>query len=281
MFGRLLRRIQPVNDASNGRFPGSGNLTHPHEPGEERLPSLIDLRGVVKAYETAAGPFYALREIDLQVDSAEFVAVVGKSGSGKSTLINMITGIDKPTSGEVLVGDTAVHTLNEGRTAVWRGRHIGVGFQFFQLLPTLTVIENVMLPMDFCNMYAMRERLERAMHLLEQVDIADHAHKLPPAVSGGEQQRAAIARALANEPPIIAADEPTGNLDSKTAEAVFQLFERLVDEGKTILIVTHDRDLVRRVTRTVTLADGEIVDERKRERNHLQLPVKEQGAGHA
>jgi putative ABC transport system ATP-binding protein len=234
---------------------------------------LIYLREVVKAYETAAGPFYALREVDLQVDRAEFVAVVGKSGSGKSTLINMITGIDKPTSGEVLVGDTAVHTLNEGRTAVWRGRHIGVVFQFFQLLPTLTIVENVMLPMDFCNVYSMRERPERAMHLLEQVDIADHAHKLPPAVSGGEQQRAAIARALANDPPIIAADEPTGNLDSKTAEAVFQLFERLVVEGKTILMVTHDRDLVRRVTRTITLADGEIVDERRQERNHLPLTV--------
>jgi putative ABC transport system ATP-binding protein len=281
MFGRWLRRNRLVDDASNGRFPGSGNLTHPRVPGEERPPPLIDLRQVVKAYETAAGPFYALREVDLQVDSAEFVAVVGKSGSGKSTLINMITGIDKPTSGEVLVGDTAVHTLNEGRTAVWRGRHIGVVFQFFQLLPTLTVIENVMLPMDFCNMYAMRERLERAMYLLEQVDIADHAHKLPPAVSGGEQQRAAIARALANDPPIIAADEPTGNLDSKTADAVFQLFERLVDEGKTILIVTHDRDLVRRVTRTVTLADGEIVDERKRERKLRQLPATNQGAAHA
>jgi putative ABC transport system ATP-binding protein len=195
-------------------------------------------------------------------------------------LINMITGIDKPTSGEVLVGDTAVHTLSEGRTAVWRGRHIGVVFQFFQLLPTLTVIENVMLPMDFCNMYPMRERPERAMHLLEQVDIADHAHKLPPAVSGGEQQRAAIARALANDPPIIAADEPTGNLDSKTADAVFQLFERLVSEGKTILIVTHDRDLARRVTRTVTLADGEIVDERRQERNHFPLMATNQGTSY-
>jgi len=216
----------------------------------------------------------ALSGVDLQVNTGEFIAVVGKSGSGKSTLINMITGIDKPTSGEVLVGDTPVHTLSEGRTAVWRGRHIGVVFQFFQLLPTLTVIENVMLPMDFCNVHTMRERPERAMDLLEQVGIAGHAHKLPSAVSGGEQQRAAIARALANDPPIIAADEPTGNLDSKTAESVFQLFEKLVDEGKTILIVTHDRDLVRRVTRTVTLADGEIVDEMVRERSKVpSLPA--------
>jgi putative ABC transport system ATP-binding protein len=158
-----------------------------------------------------------------------------------------------------MVDATAVHTLNEGRMAVWRGRHMGVVFQFFQLLPTLTVIENVMLPMDFCNMYSMRERQERAMHLLEQVGIGAHAHKLPSGLSGGEQQRAAIARALANDPQIIAADEPTGNLDSKTTEAVFQLFQNLVEEGKTILMVTHDRDLAKQVTRTITLADGEIV----------------------
>lgn len=247
MFRRWLKRSKAANGSSNGGYRN----------GNEQL---IDLRQVVKAYETEAGPFLALKGVDLQVDTGEFVAVVGKSGSGKSTLINMITGIDRPTSGDVLVGDMAVHTLNEGRMAVWRGRHIGVVFQFFQMLPTLTVIENVMLPMDFCNMYSMRERQERAMHLLQQVDIADQAHKLPSAISGGEQQRAAIARALANDPPIIAADEPTGNLDSKTAESVFQLFENLVDEGKTILVVTHDRDLARRVTRTVTLADGEIVD---------------------
>jgi len=215
----------------------------------------------VKTYETTAGDFTALKDINLRVDSGEFVAVIGKSGSGKSTLINMITGIDRPTSGEVLVGDTAVHTLGEGKMAEWRGRNIGVIFQFFQLLPTLTVIENVMLPMDFCHVYSMRERQERAMHLLEQVEMAEHAHKLPSAVSGGEQQRVAIARALANDPPILAADEPTGNLDSKTAESVFQLFERLVDEGKTILMVTHDRDLAKRATRTVILSDGEMMEE--------------------
>jgi putative ABC transport system ATP-binding protein len=156
----------------------------------------------------------------------------------------------------VLVGDTAVHTLKEGQMAVWRGRHIGVVFQFFQLLPTLTVVENVMLPMDFCNVYSMREREEKALHLLEQVEMTDHAHKLPTAVSGGQQQRVAIARALANDPPIIVADEPTGNLDSKTAESVFRLFEGLVDEGKTILMVTHDHDLAKRVTRTIILSDG-------------------------
>jgi ABC-type lipoprotein export system ATPase subunit len=215
----------------------------------------------VKTYEVAAGDFTALKDINLQVDDGEFVAVIGKSGSGKSTLINMITGIDRPTSGQVLVGDTAVHTLSEGKLAEWRGRNVGVIFQFFQLLPTLTVIENVMLPMDFCHMYTMRERQERAMDLLAQVEVADHAHKLPSAISGGEQQRVAIARALANDPPILAADEPTGNLDSKTAESVFRLFERLVEDGKTILMVTHDRDLAKRATRTVILSDGEIMEE--------------------
>ena len=236
------------NGAWNGRYRN----------GNERL---IELQQVVKTYETAAGDFTALKDINFHVDTGEFVAVIGKSGSGKSTLINMITGIDRPTSGEVLIGDTAVHTLSEGQLAVWRGRTIGVIFQFFQLLPTLTVIENVMLPMDFCHMYSMRERRERAMHLLEQVEMAGHAHKLPSAVSGGEQQRVAIARAVANDPPILAADEPTGNLDSKTAESVFRLFERLVDEGKTILMVTHDRDLAKRATRTVILSDGEIMEE--------------------
>jgi len=281
MLGGRLRRNRNTGDASNGRFSGNEGLRYLHTAGGQKSPCLIDLLGVVKSYQTEAGAFFALKGVDLQVDTSEFVAVVGKSGSGKSTLINMITGIDKPTSGEVLVGDTAVHTLSEGQTAVWCGRHIGVVFQFFQLLPTLTVIENVMLPMDFCNMYPMRERPERAMCLLEQVDIADHAHKLPSAVSGGEQQRAAIARALANDPPIIAADEPTGNLDSKTAEAVFQLFGRLVDEGKTILMVTHDRDLVRRVTRTVTLADGEIVDELVRERKRTSAPSTAQETAYA
>jgi len=222
---------------------------------------LIDLRHIVKTFETAAGTFTALKGVNLQVDRGEFVAVIGKSGSGKSTLINMLTGIDRPTTGEVLVGDTAVHTLNEGQMAVWRGINIGVIFQFFQLLPTLTVIENVMLPMDFANRYSPRERRERALHLLEQVEMVEQAHKLPTAVSGGQQQRVAIARALANDPPIIVADEPTGNLDSKTAAAVFRMFEQLVAQGKTILMVTHDNDLAKRVTRAVLVADGEIVDE--------------------
>lgn len=222
---------------------------------------LIDLRSVVKVYHTDAGDFPALRGVNLTVGAGEFVAVIGKSGSGKSTLINMITGIDHPSSGEVIVDGTPVHTLAEGPMAQWRGKSLGIVFQFFQLLPTLTVIENVMLPMDFCNVWHPRERQDRAMHLLELVDIAEHAHKLPTAISGGQQQRAAIARALANDPPIIVADEPTGNLDSRTALQVFELFGRLVDEGKTILMVTHDDDLARRVTRTVVIADGEIVNE--------------------
>lgn len=225
---------------------------------------LIDLRKVVKDYESEAGAFRALNAIDLMVDTGEFVAVVGKSGSGKSTLVNMLTGIDRPTSGHLYVGDTAIHTLNENQMAVWRGRNLGVVFQFFQLLPTLSVIENVMLPMDFCNVYAPGERYEKARDILEQVEMVDHSHKLPSAISGGQQQRVAIARALANNPPILAADEPTGNLDSKTADSVFDLFERLVSEGMTILMVTHDKDMASRVSRTITLADGEIVDESRR-----------------
>jgi putative ABC transport system ATP-binding protein len=247
MFKGLFKRNKKSNNVTNGRY----------KHGNEHL---IELHQVIKTYETAAGDFVALKNIDLQVNPGEFVAVIGKSGSGKSTLINMITGIDRPSSGQVLVGDTAVHTLNEGQIAVWRGLHVGVVFQFFQLLPTLTTIENVMLPMDFCNVYRMREREERAMHLLEQVGLALHAYKLPSAISGGEQQRVAIARALANDPPIIAADEPTGNLDSATSETIFNLFEELVENGKTILMVTHDLDLAERATRTVMLVDGELAD---------------------
>lgn len=219
---------------------------------------LITLQQVAKNYETTAGSFIALKGIDLRVDRGEFVAVVGKSGSGKSTLINMLTGIDRPTSGQVYVGDTAVHKLSEGQMAVWRGKEIGIVFQFFQLLPTLTVIENVMLPMDFCQMYGYWDREKRALDLLAQVDMVDQAYKLPTAISGGQQQRAAIARALANDPSIIVADEPTGNLDSKTAEAILNLFKRLVAQGKTILMVTHDSDLAQQGSRIITIADGEI-----------------------
>jgi putative ABC transport system ATP-binding protein len=222
---------------------------------------LIDLQNVVKVYESVAGSFTALKGIDLQVDTGDFVAIIGKSGSGKSTLINMMAGIDHPTSGRIIVGDHVINHFSEGQMAQWRGRNMGVVFQFFQLLPTLTIIENVMLPMDFCNVYAPKERVERAMHLLEQVEMEENAYKLPSAVSGGQQQRAAIARALANDPPILVADEPTGNLDSKTADAVFQLFENMVSEGKTILMVTHDNDLARRALRSIVITDGEISHE--------------------
>jgi putative ABC transport system ATP-binding protein len=227
-------------------------------PSDNGHQPLIRLRGLRKSYCSAAGEFPALRGIDLDIRSGEFISIVGKSGSGKTTLINMIAGIDRPTAGEVHIGETAVHKLSEGQMAVWRGRNIGIVFQFFQLLPTLSVLENVMLPMDFAGMVPSRERKERALYLLELVGIADHAHKLPSAVSGGQQQRAAIARALANDPPLMVADEPTGNLDSKTAEAVFSLFEKLVEQGKTFVIVTHDPGLARRVHRSVVISDGEI-----------------------
>jgi putative ABC transport system ATP-binding protein len=226
--------------------------------------ALIELHAVTKSFESEAGLFHALRAVDLVVEPGEFVAVIGKSGSGKSTLINMIAGIDRPTEGEVWVAGTGVHDLREGKLAAWRGKSLGIVFQFFQLLPTLTVIENVMLPMDFCKTYPTRERAPRAMALLETVDLADQAHKLPSAISGGQQQRAAIARSLANDPPILLADEPTGNLDSRTAEDVERLFEDLVAGGKTILIVTHDDDLAARVARTLVIADGRIVEQRRR-----------------
>jgi putative ABC transport system ATP-binding protein len=220
---------------------------------------IIDLRQVVKTFETPSGPFTALRNINLQVRAGERIAVVGKSGSGKSTLINLIAGIDRPSAGEVSVAGAAVHALNQEQLARWRGRKVGVVFQFFQLLPTLTVAENVMLPMDFCDTWPARERHDRAVALLERVGITEQADKLPATLSGGQQQRAAIARALANDPPIVVADEPTGNLDSHTSEAVLRLFSGLAAEGKTVMLVTHERDVTSYVTRTITLADGAIV----------------------
>lgn len=222
---------------------------------------IIDLREVNKYYKTAVGDYHALENVDLQINAGEFVSIIGKSGSGKTTLLNMITGIDRPSTGEVWVNNTAVHGLNENKMARWRGINLGIVFQFFQLLPMISVIENIMLPMDFCRTYPMNERHKRAMELLELVELADHAHKLPTALSGGQQQRVAIARALANDPPVVIADEPTGNLDSKTAESVFALFNDLVAKGKTIIIVTHDSGLAKRTHRTALIADGEIVNE--------------------
>jgi putative ABC transport system ATP-binding protein len=220
---------------------------------------LIDLREVVKTYETGAGAFTALKGIDLQVDGGEFVAVVGKSGSGKSTLLNMLAGIDRPTSGQIVVDGTPVHTLREGQIAAWRGRNVGVVFQFFQLLPTLTAVENVMLPMDFCHMYPARQRRIHAMSLLDLVDVSDQANKLPAALSGGQQQRVAIARALVNEPSLVLADEPTGNLDTKSGEEIMGLLHELHQQGATIVMVTHSPTDAAEAKRIITLRDGEVV----------------------
>ncbi|HEX2945556.1 MAG TPA: ABC transporter ATP-binding protein [Clostridia bacterium] len=205
---------------------------------------------------TAAGTFNALKGIDMTIGSGEFVSVIGKSGSGKTTLMNMIAGVDRPTSGEILVGGMAVHAMNENRISKWRGTNVGIVFQFFQLLPTLSVIENIMLPMDLCNTFPLSERKSRAFGLLKLVGVEDQADKLPSALSGGQQQRAAIARAMANDPAVILADEPTGNLDTATANDIFGLFMELVRAGKTLIIVTHDQDIASRCSRTIRLADG-------------------------
>lgn len=222
---------------------------------------LVDLREVVKTYQSSAGTFTALKGVDLQVEAGAFVSIIGKSGSGKSTLINVITGIDRPTSGHVIVDDVHVDQLGEEQIAVWRGRAIGVIFQFFQLLPTLTAVENILLAMDYGGRYPRQERPERAMQILERVGMAGQAHRLPNSLSGGQQQCIAIARALANDPVLLTADEPTGNLDSRSAHMVFHLFEELAQAGKTILMVTHDNELAVHAQRTIRLADGRIVDE--------------------
>jgi putative ABC transport system ATP-binding protein len=233
---------------------------HPHGNGNGRKNgSLIHFERVSKLYRTSAGEFTALRDVDLKISEGEFVSIVGKSGSGKTTLINMLTGIDQPSGGQIFVNGTAVHDLEEGQRAVWRGRTLGIVFQFFQLLPTLTVLENVRIPMDFSNLYAGGERDERAHYLLSLVGLESHADELPAQLSGGQQQAVAIARALANDPPIVATDEPTGNLDSVSANKVIRLFEDLVEGGKTILMVTHDNDLASRATRTIALADGKVI----------------------
>jgi len=219
----------------------------------------IVLHDVVKTYVGPAGEFTALKGINLNFKYGEFVSIVGKSGSGKSTLLNMLTGIDHPTTGQVVIGDLDVYGMTESQRALWRGKNLGIVFQFFQLLPTLTLLENVMLPMDYCNTYRPRERKQKAMELLDMVNLTDFARKLPSAVSTGQQQSAAIARALANDPSIIVADEPTGNLDTRAATMIINLFRQLSEQGKTILIVTHDPSLTRYTDRTVTLADGQVV----------------------
>ena len=228
--------------------------------------ALIDLRSVFKSYPTGAGEVPVLRGIDLQVQSGEFIGLVGPSGSGKSTLINMITGIDRPTSGDVWIAGQRINDLSENRLASFRGRHIGIIFQFFQLLPTLTVVENVMLPMDFCRVGKRNERRDRALALLELVGVPEIADQLPSQTSGGQQQRAAMARALANDPQLILADEPTGNLDTMSAGLVFALFEELVERGKTLIMVTHDKELAALVPRIEELRDGHLVTARSAQR---------------
>jgi len=222
--------------------------------------SLIQLKHLVKEYDSLAGKLTALKEVDLDVSLGEFVVIVGKSGAGKTTLVNMIAGLAQQTAGEIWVNGIPVHQLSLEQSAKWRGRNIGVVFQSFELLPTLTVLQNVTLPMDFAGQLSERERRQRALDLLAQVGIADHAKKRPSAVSGGQQQRVSIARALANDPPLIIADEPTGSLDSNTTTAVLDLFAHLVTKGKTVIIVTHDRDIQKRATRVVELVDGEFIN---------------------
>jgi putative ABC transport system ATP-binding protein len=238
-------------------------MTKPIMQYKPSNPPLIEMRDVVKVYATAAGAFRALKGINMQVGRGEFVGVVGKSGAGKSTLMNMITGVDHLTSGEVIVhangSPVSIHKMKEDAIAHWRGHNLGIVYQSFQLLPMLTLVENIMLPMDLCGKFHPKRSRERALELLRLVEIEGHADKLPSQISGGQQQRVAIARALANDPPILVADEPTGSLDSVTAEHIFELFEHLVsDQGKTIVMVTHDKSLASRFTRTLEILDGEL-----------------------
>ncbi len=222
-----------------------------HEP-------TIEIKNVVKSFPVGDTEITILKGVSFKVNEGEFVSIVGPSGNGKSTLLNMITGIDRPTDGEVVVTGRQIHKMSENALARWRGENVGIIFQFFQMLPALTLLNNVILPMDLADKYKPRERRERAMHLLELVGLADQAHKLPSMVSGGQQQRAAIARALANDPPLLIADEPTGNLDTAAARMVFDLFNEVVAEGKTVLMVTHDKELAHQVPRTIEIMNGRI-----------------------
>ena len=226
--------------------------------GNNGYDKIIEVKEVIKNFKVGDGEVTILKGISFEVKPGEFVSIVGPSGNGKSTLLNMITGIDRPSDGEVIVTGREVHKMSENKLASWRGEHVGIIFQFFQMLPALSLLQNVILPMDFANKYSPKERRERAMHLLETVSLADQAEKLPSMVSGGQQQRAAIARALANDPPLLVADEPTGNLDTRTASDVFDLFSQLVSQGKTMIMVTHDKELAKRVPRVVEITNGKI-----------------------
>jgi putative ABC transport system ATP-binding protein len=234
----------------------------PHQHAMSSAEAMIDMHGVVKIFKNAAGEFTVLKGVDLTINRGEFVSIVGKSGSGKSTLLNMITGIDHPTDGRVVIGGTDIYTnMTESQRSKWRGRNLGIVFQFFQLLPMLTLLENVMLSMDFADMYDFDERPVRALEMLKLVGLEDFANKLPVLVSTGQQQLAAIARALACDPPLLVADEPTGNLDTKSANIIIDLFEELARSGKTVVMVTHDPSLTSRTSRNIIIADGELINE--------------------
>ena len=262
-----LRTMADEDDLSQGAQPlargqvvlkARSNGQKAEQPSERPYPA-IQLSAVNKTYESAAGKFVALKSIDLTFEYGSFISIVGKSSSGKSTLINMIAGIDHPTSGEVVVGNNRIYDLSESKRARWRGLNMGVVFQFFQLPPTLTLLENTMLPMDYCRVYSFNERPKKAMELLQLVGLEEHANKLPSMVSSGQQQSAAIARSLATDPPIILADEPTGNLDTRSADVVLDLFDKLAAQGKTIVIVTHEPSITQRTDHVVILSDGEVI----------------------
>lgn len=231
--------------------------------------SMIQLENIKKVYKTEAGEYAVLKDVLLKVGKGEFVVIQGKSGSGKSTLLNVLTGVDQATSGKVRINQTDITSFDEGKMAEWRGENLGIIFQFFQLIPTLSVLENILLPMDLVNKISPKERKEKAMKLLDKVGLEKHANKMPSALSGGEQQRVAIARALANDAPLIVADEPTGNLDTKNAEIIFELFCKLKQEGKTIIMVTHERDAIKGASRKIMIKDGEIVEDMALERRAI------------
>ncbi len=255
----------------NDNHPKKRSITMKDSNTNDNMSDFIQFKQVSKSFESASGRFNALKNIDLNIGQGEYLAVVGKSGSGKSTLLNMLTGIDHPGHGTVTINSTDVHALNESRLAKWRGQNIGIVFQFFQLIPTLTILENLLLAMDFVDIIPKKERKKRAESLLGQVEITEQANKFPSALSGGEQQRAAIARALANDPPVLVADEPTGNLDSKTSSDILGLFAKLVTEGKTVVVVTHEDVSDYEYDRIVTLNDGFIVSDKKNNSKHEEV----------
>jgi putative ABC transport system ATP-binding protein len=240
-----------INGKKNGKNGKNGGFV-------ETNGNLVQVVDVVKRFPVGGGEIEVLRGISFDVQPGEFVTIVGPSGNGKSTLLNMITGIDRPSEGQVLFYGAEIHRMSENQLAAWRGQHVGIVFQFFQMLPALSLLQNVILPMDLAKKYRPSERRQRAMHLLEMVDLVDQAHKLPGMVSGGQQQRAAIARSLANDPDLVVADEPTGNLDAHASDDVFEIFVNLAKQGKTLLMVTHDKELAGRVPRVVEIIDGYI-----------------------